>query len=315
VVVPCRPAERGALHAALAQLAEQDPLINLRQDDVRQEILVSLYGEVQKEVVHATLAEDFGIDVGFRGTTTICIERPTGSGTAVEVIGIRANPFLAGIGLRVDPGAAGSGVQFRLEIELGALPFSFLKAVEETVRETLRQGIYGWQVTDCVVTMTHSGYWPRQSHAHGTFDKSMSSTAGDFRNLTPLVLMSALMQAGTRVCEPWQHFRLEAPADALTPLLALLARLHAAPRAEPPQGSSCVLEGEIAAARVRELEQQLPTLTRGEGVLECAFERYRAVRGAIPARPRSDHNPLKRKEYLLHVARGVPGRRPAEARW
>jgi hypothetical protein len=38
-------------------------------------------------------------------------------------------------------------------------------------------------------TMTHSGYWPRQSHAHATFDKSMSSTAGTFRLLTPLVLM------------------------------------------------------------------------------------------------------------------------------
>ncbi len=76
-----------------------------------------------------------------------------------------------------------------------------------------------------------------------------------------------------------------------------------------------MLEGEIPAARVRELEQQLPTLTRGEGVAECAFERYRAARGAIPTRPRSDHNPLNRKEYLLHVARGVPGRGPAETRW
>ncbi|WP_308282737.1 GTP-binding protein [Pseudonocardia nigra] len=45
-VVPVRPAEKGLLHAALAQLAEQDPLIDVRQDDVRQEMHVSLYGEV-----------------------------------------------------------------------------------------------------------------------------------------------------------------------------------------------------------------------------------------------------------------------------
>ncbi|MEP7187763.1 MAG: GTP-binding protein, partial [Roseiflexaceae bacterium] len=36
IIVPRRPADRGALHVALAQLAEQDPLINLRQDDLRQ---------------------------------------------------------------------------------------------------------------------------------------------------------------------------------------------------------------------------------------------------------------------------------------
>ena len=51
VVVPRNPADRGALHLALTQLAEQDPLIALRQDDVRGEISVSLYGEVQKEVI------------------------------------------------------------------------------------------------------------------------------------------------------------------------------------------------------------------------------------------------------------------------
>jgi ribosomal protection tetracycline resistance protein len=42
LVVPNRPGERGALLAALAQLAEQDPLINLRQDDIRQEVVLSL---------------------------------------------------------------------------------------------------------------------------------------------------------------------------------------------------------------------------------------------------------------------------------
>ncbi len=57
VVVPARPADKGALHVALTQLAEQDPLIDLRQDDIRQEMSVSLYGEVQKEVIQATLAE------------------------------------------------------------------------------------------------------------------------------------------------------------------------------------------------------------------------------------------------------------------
>ena len=103
------------------------------------------------------------------------------------------------------------------------MPLAFMKAVEDTVLETLRQGIHGWQVTDCTVTMTHSGYSPRQSHAHAVFDKSMSSTGADFRNLTPLVLMAALQQAGTTVYEPMHRFRLDLPADALGPLLPVLA--------------------------------------------------------------------------------------------
>jgi ribosomal protection tetracycline resistance protein len=305
VIVAARPADTGALHVALAQLAEQDPLINLRQDDVAQEMFVSLYGEVQKEVIRDTLAEEFGLEVSFRETTTICVERPSGTGAARETIGKEPNPFLATIGLRVEPAPTNSGISFRLEVELGSMPRAFFTAVEETVRETLNQGIYGWQVTDCTVTMTHAGYLARQSSAHGGFDKSMSSTSGDFRNLTPLVLLRALKQARTTVYEPIHRFHLELPTDLLGPVLPVLARLKAVSQTPELRGASCAVEGEIPAAQVHELQEQLPGLARGEGVLESAFDTYRPVRGPIPTRPRTDHNPINRKEYLLHVLRRV----------
>lgn len=289
VIVPRSPSEKAALHAALTQLAEQDPLIDLRQDDIGQEIFVSLYGEVQKEVIQQTLASEYGIEVEFRETTMICIERPVGTGTAAEFVFKAPNPFLATIGFRIDPRPVGSGVSFALEVNSGAMPASFYRAVEETARETLRQGLHGWEVTDCAVAMTHSGY------------TSPSSTAADFRNLTPLVLMNALKDAGTVVCEPIQHFQLEIPADTLAVLLPVLGRLGAVPQAPEVRGSSCTLEGDIAAARVHTLQQQLPGLTRGEGVLECAFDSYRPVTGAIPSRGRTDFNPLNREEYLLRL--------------
>ena len=303
VVVPRDPRDRGALRAALAQLAEQDPLINVRQDDVRQEISVSLFGEVQKEVIGATLAADFGLEVSFRETTTICIERLAGTGAAVERLGEPPNPFLATIGLRVSPGADGSGVRFRIEVELGSMPLAFFRAVEDTARETLRQGLHGWAVPDCTVAMTHSGYLGKHSLGYQRFNKSMSSTGEDYRKLTPLVLSDALRQAGTVVCEPIHRFHLDAPADTLGPLLAALTRLRAVPLGQTARGSALTLEGDIPAARVHELRAELPALTRGEGVLECSFDRYEPVTGVAPTRPRTDDNPLNREEYLQRVTR------------
>ena len=298
-----RSGDRGALRAALAQLAEQDPLINVRQDDLRQEISVSLFGEVQKEVIGATLAADFGLEVSFRETTTICIERLAGPGAAVERLHQAPNPFLATIGLRVEPAAAGSGVAFRIEVELGSMPLAFFRAVEDTVRETLRQGLHGWAVPDCTVAMTHSGYLGKHSLGHQRFNKSLSSTGEDYRKLTPLVLTSALRQAGTVVCEPIHRFRLDAPAEGLGPLLAALSRLRAVPLAQVTHGAALTVEGDIPAARVHQLRAELPALTRGEGVLECAFDRYEPVTGVVPTRPRTDHNPLNREEYLQRVTR------------
>src|SRR5262245_4053772 len=134
---------------------------------------------------------------------------------------------------------------------------------------------------------------------------SPNSTAGDFRKLTPLVLMAALQAAGTVVCEPIHRFHLEVPTGTFGAVAPLLARLRAVPRSQQMQGSSYVLEGDVPAARTHELQQLVPGLTRGEGVLECAFDRYEPISGTYPTRARTDLNPLNRKEYLIHVVRRV----------
>jgi ribosomal protection tetracycline resistance protein len=301
VVVAAHAADRPALFAALTELADQDPLINLRRDDTRHELLVSLYGEVQKEVIQAMLADEFGLHVEFRETTTICVERVLGAGTAIEMMGTSDNPFRATVGLRVEPAAAGSGLSFRLEVELGSMPLAFIKAVEESVRDTLRQGLCGWQVIDCAVALTHSDYVPPPPYGWSKW----SSSGGDFRHLAPVVVMSALAAAGTVVCEPVNNFRLEFPVDCLVPVLTVLGRLRATQQPPELHGDSVVVAGEIAASQVGELQQQLPALTRGEGALEYEFARYQEVRGAAPTRPRTDENPLDRREYLLRVQRGV----------
>jgi ribosomal protection tetracycline resistance protein len=259
VVAPVDPEDRLDLHAALTQLAEQDPLIDLRRQDG---LTVSLYGEVQKEVIEATLREDYGIAVTFHETTTIHVERLVGCGAAVR---FRENaPYPATVGLRVVPGDAGTGVRFRLGVELGSLPLSFFTAVEETVRAELRCG-RRWEVTDCVVTMTHSGY------------SSPVTTAGHFRDLTRLVLGEALAEAGLCAHEPVLRFRLEVPEDVVGATLSALTRLRAIPHTTTTTGSTCVVEGDIPAATVVDLERRLPSLTRGEGVLECAFGHYQPV--------------------------------------
>jgi ribosomal protection tetracycline resistance protein len=306
-VVARDPGEKARLHAALAQLAEQDPLINVRQDDVRQEIYLSLYGEVQKEVIEATLASEFGLEAAFRETTTICVERPVGTGTAEEVLRAPGNPFLATLGIRIEPAPPGSGLRFRVEVGHQGVPLyiyknldGFAAAMEQHVTAALRQGLHGWQVTDATVSLVRSGY----SVPDGPpATRGPLSGPQDFRKLTPLVVMAALRAAGTVACEPVHHFRLECPADALAALLPALARLHAVPGVSATRGPVVTLEGDIPAARVHELRQQIPPLTRGEGVLESSFDRYQPVRGPAPIRPRADDNPLDREEYIRRVTR------------
>lgn len=68
--------------------------------------------------------------------------------------------------------------------------------------------------------------------------------------------------------------------------------------------SWCTVAGDIPVSQVHELRQQLPPLTRGEGVMESSFDRYQPVHGPVPARMRTDDNPLNREEYLHRLTRG-----------
>ena len=277
VVVARRRADRASLHVTLGQLAEQDPLINVCQ--AGEEISVSLYGEVQKEVIQATLAGDFGIEVTFRETIAICIERPVGSGQAVLFLGAPANPYPATLGLRLDPAPPGAGVAFRLDLDVRSVPMyvykstdNFAEMMTHYVGQALREGLSGWRVTDCTVTMYESGYL------------SPSTTAAHFRKLTPLVLRAALEQAGTVVCEPMILVSLEVPADSVSTVLIAVARLGGTGGTPSLRGDLARLQTRLPAARAQDLRRQLPGLTSGEGVAETSFGGYQPVTGPPPAR-------------------------------
>ena len=311
VVYPIRPEQSGSLRAALAQLADQDPLIDVRQDDHRHEISVSLYGEVQKEVIGATLARDYGIAAGFREATTVCIERPAGVGEAEEVIyaethtnitgrssPLSTNPFPATLALRIEPRPPSSGIEFRSTVEPRLVPLylfhrveTFVGQMEAYVREALAEGRAGWQVTDCRVTMTDSGYM------------SPVTSPADYRRLTQLLLATALDRAGTWVCEPLADVALEMPASTAPGVLAMLGRLGGRVRGQFSSNDVSRVDAVMPVSSVRTLQSRLPGLSMGEGILETRPGGYQPVADNPPTRERSGPSPLERDAWLAFLAR------------
>jgi ribosomal protection tetracycline resistance protein len=289
-VIPCDPGGKQRLRVALGQLAEQDPLINVRQDDERQEIYVSLYGEVQKEVIQSTLADDFNLAVTFRETTMIYIERPAGRASALEILQSDAHPYSATVGLLVEPGPDGSGIAFRLDFDPRLIPIyiyktsaKFIDAMTQYIQNAMEKGRYGWRVTDCMVTMNECNYYIGDGPKKSVLPTSRT-TAADFRELTPVVLREALGKAGTVVCEPMARVRLELPAARIGAVLSALARLGADVETSELHGDVSVVVTMLPSAQVRGLQEQLPGLTGGEGVVEATFGGYQPMHGRFPSR-------------------------------
>ncbi|WP_439876523.1 GTP-binding protein [Bacillus mycoides] len=277
------------LYAALMELCEEDPLIKVWKDDVHNELYIRLFGEVQKEVIETTLYEKYNIQVAFSNTRVVCVEKPVGIGYAAEVMGEKANPFYATIGFKVERGTLNSGITYNLGVELGSLPLAFHKAIEDTVFQTLKQGLYGWEVTDIIVTLTHTGY------------ASPVTTASDFRNLTPLILMDALKQAETYVYEPVNEFELTVPEHAISTAMYKLAAIPAT-FAEPIlHNDSYHLTGSLPVAKTENFKRILHSFTEGEGIFTTKPAGFTKLTAPFPTRKRVDYNPLNRKGYLLHI--------------
>jgi ribosomal protection tetracycline resistance protein len=312
VVAPVRGGDGGRLRAALNELAELDPLINVRQDDERGEISVSLYGEVQKEVIGETLARDFGVDVWFAPTTTICIERPVGTGEALEVISSPThsnisgksspdsqNPFAATIGLRIEPGKPGSGLTFVLDVDVKVVPMQIFHTVPQfeaqlaqMTAEVLEEGMFGWRLTDCVVTMVDSGY------------RRTGSTMSDFKRLLALVLAQAIREAGVVVCEPMTSVRVDGPAESGRGIGGVIVGAGGRILGQHTEGGRTTLVALVQAGRVHEVQNRIPGLTGGEGVFETTFAGYHPVTSdPPPSRRRTHPNPFNRTLYLAALGR------------
>ncbi|WP_220208577.1 elongation factor G [Reticulibacter mediterranei] len=277
------------LYQALLELAEEDPLISVVKDDVHQTIYLRLFGEVQKEVVESLLKEHYGLDVRFSETGIVCIEKPAARGQAIEFMGAPDNPFVGTVGFVIEPGPPGSGVTYTYTP--GALPLAFYRAIEEVARATLAQGLYGWEVTDIAITLYQTAY------------SSPVTTASDFRNLTPLVVMKALAQAGTDVYEPINQFELSAPIDAISTAMFKLSSLRAVYEQPILYSDTFTLKGVLPASTAEAFRRELPSFTEGEGVFVVQPAGFLKMEGSFPTRERMDYNPLNRKEYLAHIQR------------
>ncbi|MBZ2199731.1 elongation factor G [Occultella gossypii] len=266
------PNKQYDLRKALTELADIDPLISVRSDCGA--IRISTYGEVQQQVLAQTLAADFGIDAVFSGTTVVCVERPSSTGTAVRRMGDAGHLYGYTLGVRTEPAAPGSGIELVVEAPRAGLPLhvystldGFRSAMLGYLADPLGSGPHGWPVTDLRVTVTESDYPPA------------GPRASDVRHTTEVVVREAIHWASTTVCEPVERFTVEVPMGTLAAVLTLLSRHGAMPDATDSHGRLAVVSGTVRADSVGAVRAGLHGAANGQGVLESVPDHFAPVAG------------------------------------
>jgi len=288
-VMPKSKADLPTLVRVLTELSLQDPLLDFKINPLNNELSVNIIGQIQIEVIKSLLLENHDVDVELLTPEVIYKERPNKIGSSLIKFK-DDHPYPAQIELKIEPLPIGSGIKYKSNVSFGYITSPLQKAVEDGVISAAKEGLFGWEVTDCLVTFT-SAYF-----------NSVDSTAAAFRKLTPIVFMEALIDAGTSILEPRYKFELTLNKDHIGKAMYDLQSMRAEVKEQNFNNEDVIIKGTVPVATSSDYNIELATYTKGKGVFENEFCGYSQSNGDInKTRERTTVNPIHRGLYIRSI--------------
>lgn len=292
---------------ALRRLEQEDPLLRVSWDKRLREIQVRLMGEIQLEVLCGELESRFGLCAEFQPAGVAYKETIA---APVEGCGhFEPLRHYAEVHLLLEPLPRGSGLEFASSCRTDDLDRNWQNLVLTHLREKDHLGVLtGSPITDMRITLTAG-----RGHLKHT-------EGGDFREATYRAVRQGLRSAESLLLEPFYHFQLELPAQALGRAISDIQRMNGSFDPPAQSGESAALCGRAPVASMRGYAALVAQYTRGEGRLSCDFDGYdlcadpQTVIAAIGYEPDADLENTADSVFCSHGAGEVVNWRDAPAR-
>lgn len=236
----------------LRQLEEEDPQLRFTARDG--ELHVSLMGRVQAEILRSLVAQRFGVEVELdRGRVLYkeTIDAP------VEGVGhFEPLRHYAEVHLLLEPLPQGSGLVLATRCPEDDLDRSWQRLIMTHLQEKTHLGVLtGSPITDMKITLM-SG----RAHVKHT-------EGGDFRQATYRAVRQGLMQAKSRLLEPYYAFRLEVPPEQLGRAINDVRLRSGSFDAPEEAGDMTLLRGRVPVTEFDDYAQEVASYTGGRGRL------------------------------------------------
>ena len=292
-VLPKTEAELIPLVNALRELSEEDPLLHYRWEKSEREVLISITGDIQLEVLRVLLAERYGLDVTFSPPSIIYKETPSREGYGSEAYTM-PKPCWAIVKLHFEPLPRGSGVQY----DGGNIPsntcfYKYQTHIRQSFFRSLEQGRLGWEVTDFKATLAYAEHHTIHTHPM------------DFFTATPMAIMDGLNRTGTTLLEPILSVRIKAGSEHIGKILSDITMMRGTFDDPVIRGDDMMLEALIPAATSLDYPIRLAAQSGGRALFSSRFYGYKEVDLALgKTSPRRGIDPLDRAKWILQ-ARGA----------
>ncbi|MBR5529646.1 MAG: NYN domain-containing protein, partial [Oscillospiraceae bacterium] len=245
----------------LKQLEEEDPLLKIVWDAHLKQLHAQIMGKVQLEVLRSVIAQRFSMDI--TTDTGRIFYKETIENTVEGVGHFEPLRHYAEVHLLLEPLPQGNGLVFDTVCSSDILHMQYQKLILSHLKEKVHVGVLtGAPITDMKITLLVG-----KAHVKHT-------EGGDFRQATYRAVRQGLMQAKSRLLEPWYDFILTLPAPqvgrAITDIRAMGGEF------DPPEtvGDTATLEGIVPASQLKDYAQQVAAYTQGRGQLQLSLKGY-----------------------------------------
>lgn len=249
------------------QLEEEEPQLHVLWDEELGEIQVQLMGDVQIEILKHMMEERYGLLVGF--DTGNIVYKETILNTVEGVGHFEPLRHYAEVHLLLEPGEAGSGLQFDTVCSEDVLDRNWQRLILTHLEEKIHRGVLtGAEITDMKVTLLTGR--AHMKHTEG----------GDFRQATYRALRQGLMEAKSQLLEPFYGFTLELPSENLGRAMADMDRMFGTYDPPVTTEDGVVLTGKAPVACLRDYQREVIAYTKGRGHLSLWFKDYEPCHNA-----------------------------------
>jgi elongation factor G len=267
-IAPKSRSDQDKLGKGLAKLTEEDPTFLVHSDEETKEVVLTGMGELHLEIIVDRLKEEFGVEaivgmpkVAYRETIQ---DKSEGEGKYIKQSGGRGQYGHAL--LRVIPAEAGTGFEFIDSIKGGAIPRSFIPAVEKGVIEAMGKGVYvGYPVVDVKVELYD-----------GSFHEVDSSELA-FKMAGIFGFKEAFMKARPILLEPYMSLEVATIEEYANACIGYICSRRGKILNAEPKGKQKIITAEVPLAEMFGYATAFRSLSSGRANATMEFSKYLPV--------------------------------------
>ncbi len=288
-VFPQTPQQLPALVEAIRELTVEDPLLDMEWQKEERELYIKITGMMQLEVITAFLQDRFDLQASFDSPSVIYKETPAAPGTG-RMDYTWPKPCWACIELHAQPLPRGAGVVFESLVDDRTILSRYQAHIAQALPDALKQGLYGWEVTDLKLTLTGGSH--HLIHTHPL----------DFFVATPMAVMDVLQHTGVTLLEPMVTLRLFAAEDCLGRIISDIVAMRGSFDTPVVRDGAVTVEATVPVATSLDYPVRFSILTGGKGTISSRFAGYTACPPELgKTAKRRGIDPSDHAKWILHA--------------